>query len=120
VLRWICFFAGYSLQPIQKNLFGNPNWYMEWLSMFDHQYPAWCFDLRTPNPLSVAIPPPVERDMGMNMMIKQFDCVGCLLHGQRMVKRYLRVKIFEPLTLVLQSNKVGGFAWIWLNIGFCE
>jgi hypothetical protein len=31
-----------------KNLFGNHDWYIEWLGMVDRLYPAWCSDLRIP------------------------------------------------------------------------
>jgi hypothetical protein len=40
-----------------KNLFGNPDWYIEWLGTVDCQSSAWYSDLRTPPALFCGNPP---------------------------------------------------------------
>ncbi len=53
-----------------ENLFGSPVWYIKWLGTIDLLYPAWCMDLRIPPPsLFCGIPPPIEWNMNMSMVV---------------------------------------------------
>jgi hypothetical protein len=55
--------AGYALLRVIHGIhseyyFRNPDWYIKWLGMVDHQYLFFHLDLKTPLPSSLATPPP--------------------------------------------------------------
>ncbi len=61
---------GLFIASSTKQLFGNPDWYMEWLGMADRRYPAWLSDLRTLPPSFCGTPPPPPPPMGCDRVWK--------------------------------------------------
>jgi hypothetical protein len=53
-------FCELSMASSPKYYFRNPDWYIKWFGMVDHQYLAYYLDLRTPLPFPVATPPPTQ------------------------------------------------------------
>jgi hypothetical protein len=106
--------AGYALSwHSVRNIFGNHEWYMEWLGMVHRRYPAYHSDLRTspPPPFCGNLPP-------------RWDMIGYGNGGQtiwpyglsnwprgrRTVKRYPVASIFE---LWFFSNCSEKQLWGW-------